>query len=180
MSVLALLALACFPVLAHAECTSSSCVQYNDSLPNAEGENPPAHHNKPQPTAKASDKGKAQTQNGSTGKNGSQQAPSEGEGSSEKESSPGGVGGAATGNGGGTGQGSPGGSGTEGLTPAPQHSGQSPGTTASQESAGGSSPLIPILIAILVLAAISVGAVMYRQRRQRRGPTRSSPSPKAS
>ncbi|HEX5983353.1 MAG TPA: hypothetical protein VFY69_04025 [Solirubrobacterales bacterium] len=41
---------------------------------------------------------------------------------------------------------------------------------------GGSSPLVPILIAIAVLAAISVGAFLYRQRRQ--DPT--SISPKAS
>ena len=47
------------------------------------------------------------------------------------------------------------------------------------EYGGGSSPLVPILIAIAVLAAISIGVVMMRQRRQRRGPG-SSVSPKAS
>jgi len=40
-----------------------------------------------------------------------------------------------------------------------------------------SSPLVPILIAIAVLAAISIGAFYYRQRRQGAG---SSVSPKAS
>jgi cobalamin biosynthesis Mg chelatase CobN len=33
------------------------------------------------------------------------------------------------------------------------------------DNGGGSSPLVPILIAIAVLAAISIGAVLWRQRR---------------
>lgn len=41
---------------------------------------------------------------------------------------------------------------------------------------GSSSPLVPILIAIAVLAAISVGAYYYRQRRDPDSPV----SPKAS
>ena len=36
-------------------------------------------------------------------------------------------------------------------------------TTSTNDSS--SSPLVPILIAVAVLAAISVGAVLYRQRR---------------
>jgi hypothetical protein len=56
---------------------------------------------------------------------------------------------------------------------------QAPGAPASQKSGGGSSPLAPILIAIAVLAAISVAVVMIRQRRQRGGS--STPvSPRAS
>jgi hypothetical protein len=47
--------------------------------------------------------------------------------------------------------------------------------TSSAEE--GSSPLVPILIAIAVLAAISIGAFYYRQRRQGPG---SPVSPKAS
>jgi len=39
---------------------------------------------------------------------------------------------------------------------------------------------VPILIVVAVLAAISVGVVMARQRRQRRGGAESSVSPKAS
>jgi MYXO-CTERM domain-containing protein len=35
----------------------------------------------------------------------------------------------------------------------------------SSTDSGGSSPLVPILIAVAVLAAISVGAVLVRQRR---------------
>lgn len=48
---------------------------------------------------------------------------------------------------------------------------------ASTSEGDSSSPLVPILIAIAVLAAISIGAFYYRQRRQGAG---SSVSPKAS
>lgn len=41
----------------------------------------------------------------------------------------------------------------------------------------GSSPLVPILIAVAVLAAITIGGFYYRQRRQGSG---SPISPKAS
>lgn len=47
-----------------------------------------------------------------------------------------------------------------------QQSGQ-PSATASHESDDGSSPLVPILIAIAALAAISIATVMVRARRQR-------------
>jgi hypothetical protein len=50
-------------------------------------------------------------------------------------------------------------------------------TPISAESDDGSSPLVPILIAIAVLAAISIAAFFYRQRRQEPG---SPISPKAS
>lgn len=33
------------------------------------------------------------------------------------------------------------------------------------QAGGGSSPVLPILIAVAVLAALSIGAVLYRQRR---------------
>ena len=40
------------------------------------------------------------------------------------------------------------------------------GVPVSAESNGGSSsPVVPILIAVVVLAAISIGAVLYRQRK---------------
>lgn len=59
-----------------------------------------------------------------------------------------------------------------------QPNNQASGVPVSHKSDGGSSPLAPILIAIAVLAAISLGTVLYRQRRQRSG---SQPiSPKAS
>ena len=34
-----------------------------------------------------------------------------------------------------------------------------------RSSGGGSSPVVPILIAVVVLAAISIGVVLYRQRK---------------
>ena len=49
------------------------------------------------------------------------------------------------------------------------------------ESSGGSSPVVPILIAVIVLAAISIGVVLYRQRKSGgQGPDRSVSSPNAS
>lgn len=51
------------------------------------------------------------------------------------------------------------------------------GEPAGHTEESSSSPLVPILIAIAVLAAISIGAFYYRQRRQ--GPE-SPASPKAS
>jgi cobalamin biosynthesis Mg chelatase CobN len=46
---------------------------------------------------------------------------------------------------------------------------------ASGEGGSGSSPLVPILIAIAALAALSLGTVLYRQRRQRSGSRPVSP-----
>jgi cobalamin biosynthesis Mg chelatase CobN len=37
------------------------------------------------------------------------------------------------------------------------------------EASGGSSPVVPILIAVVVLAAISIGVVLYRQRKSDQG-----------
>jgi cobalamin biosynthesis Mg chelatase CobN len=175
MSVIALLALACFPLFAQAECVSSSCIQYTESIPKAEGESPPPHKKHPA-VAKAADNGGASAPAGKAGAKGSD--VDKGESSEEESSKEGGVG--AAGNGGGTGQGNPGASANQGSEAQMQHGGQNAGTSASQSTDSGSSPLVPILIGIAVLAAISVGAVMYRQRRQRRGPTASAPSPKAS
>lgn len=157
---------------------SSSCVQYTEAIPNSEGENPSTPHKHP-PVAKAADNGGASAPTDKAGKPASDGQTDESSGN--ESSNEGGATLAGNGNGGGTGQGKPAGSANNGSTPQAQHGGQSAGTPASQSSSGSSSsPLIPILIGIVVLAAISVGAVMYRQRRQQRGPTASSPSPKAS
>lgn len=172
MSVIAL-ALACFPALAQAECTSSSCVQYTESIPKPEGENTPSGHQKTQAKASKTGEGNGSQPSQPGGSNGTKEAGgSEGNEPSEK-------GGAVGGGGGGTGQGKPGGSGHGAgkttLNPGAQNQ---PGVQASTSSGGGSSPLVPILIAIAALAAISVAAVMIRQRRQRRGPTTTA-SPEA-
>jgi cobalamin biosynthesis Mg chelatase CobN len=173
MSVIAL-ALACFPVLAQAECTSSSCVQYTESIPKGpEGENAPTHHQKtPAKASKTGNKGGSEPSQ-SDGSKGAKEAEGSGKGeASEKES------GVVPGHDGDNGQGKPGGSahgnGQNALNPGAQNKS---GVQASS-SDGGSSPLVPILIAIAVLAAISVAVVMIRQRRQRRGPTATA-SPEA-
>jgi hypothetical protein len=98
---------------------------------------------------------------GSEGKSGGHK-----EGSSSKEeegqSSTAGGGGGGKSNGGGGGQAE---SGVSGNKPVAHTSlGASP-----SNSSGGSSPVVPILIAVVVLAAISVGVVLYRQRKSGQG-----------
>jgi hypothetical protein len=41
----------------------------------------------------------------------------------------------------------------------------------TESSGGGSSPVVPILIAVIALAAISIGVALYRERRQGGTPT---------
>jgi len=170
MSVLALLALACFPVLAQAE--SSAGVQYQDAIPTAEGNNPPAHDKDRPPAAKASGDGSP------TANAGSDSNPNGG--SSQEGSSPKAKG-AVRADDGGTGQGSPAGGSNGADNGSAQPSGQAAaeGPSASQSSDDGSSALVPILIGVALLAAISVAAVMVRQRRQQGGSTTPA-SPKAS
>jgi cobalamin biosynthesis Mg chelatase CobN len=62
---------------------------------------------------------------------------------------------------------------------------QSGGTPQASESTsdsggGGSSPVVPILIAVIVLAAISIGVVIYRQRKGGSGQDGRISSPNAS
>lgn len=171
LSVLALLAMACFPVLANAE--DSSNYQYETAVPS-----PTGHSATP------------------TGGGGGTKSPNSGGGSptahasgrpSGSGSSPSGSsanGNPTTGSDGGTGHGSQGNGSTtsqhasKGQDSAGTLGGPKPvSSTTATSDGGGSSPLIPILIAIAVLAAISVGVVLYRQRRQGPG---SSVSPKAS
>ncbi len=162
-----------FPVLAQAEeCTSSSCVQYDPGIPRAEGGNTPTHHK--ETPAKVSKTGSGgETAPAQRQEDGSQG----GTGGSEGESSPG-EGGVGAGKGDDGGQSSPGGSGGEkgkaGLQPHDQVS----AAPAPSKGDGGSSPLVPILIAVLVLAGISVAVVMLRQRRRPSGPS-GSVSPEA-
>jgi len=112
------------------------------------------------------------------------------EGDASKSGVPGGGGGNGGSKGGGTksGQGSPGPNGEGGQTGSgPGHAGvqkakpiSTLGEPAGHTEEGSSSPLVPILIAIAVLAAISIGAFYYRQRRQDPGSPESPASPKAS
>jgi cobalamin biosynthesis Mg chelatase CobN len=169
--VLVLVALACFPALAHAEIP-----EYETEVPTTTGhKHPPAHPNNPV--------GGNQSHSGSNGGATASNAPGDsgGSGSSSRKSSSGGAIAEAsnhpgTGNGGSAGQGSQGNGATAGQSSGGSQQGQ-PVNNASKSDDGGSSPLVPILIAVAALAAISIGAVVIRQRRQRTG---SPISPKAS
>jgi len=162
LSVLVALALACFPVLARAEATGP---QYEPEVPTVPTEESPgggSHHGGP------GNGGQAEISNqpggGAGGGNGSQ-----GGGSHNGQSNQG-----PAGNGEQPGGGSVGSGVALGEGNGPTELGEK--ASASAEDAS-SSPLVPILIAIVVLAAISIGAFYYRQRRQGAG---SSVSPKAS
>jgi hypothetical protein len=156
--------MACSPVLAQADSVGP---QYETEIPGPTGEGKvPQHHNSiNSPQAESSNlPGGGAGGSGGSGGNGS---------SNQSSPSPGGN--PSTGTGGGTEQGkqgNAGGPGTGGLGEE-----QPVGSSAAPE--GSSSPLVPILIAIAVLAAISVAAVVIRQRRQRRAPG-AQISPKAS
>jgi cobalamin biosynthesis Mg chelatase CobN len=151
LSVLALLAFACSPALAQAETV------YQTEDPNLPGETktPSTHKNPDTPESSRKAHASKDPQSGGAGQPG---------GNSESD-------GAATGNpstpGGG---GGPQGKDSEGAKAGGDGSGGSvqaavPLETTSATTDDGSSPLVPILIAVAVLAAISVGAVLYRQRR---------------
>ena len=167
LSVLALLALACFPVLAQAE---SSGAQYETEIPTVTGHTTPPKNTGGGISAHASNgpssgnSGGSGSQSSSGGASGTNPSTGGGSGSGQPSSGNGATGGnqqvAAQGNGNGAQ------SGTQVATKTP----------ADDSS---SSPLVPILIAIAVLAAISIGAVVVRQRRQRRSPG-GQVSPKAS
>ncbi len=165
-SLLALLAFAFSPVAL----ADSSGQQYEDALPTPTGGKKPEHKSQPKATKSSQPGGTAAPSSGggsgSSGSDGgSSTSPSGGSGNTT-----------ATGNGGGTAQSSqPSGQGNSGNSTAKNQSAPQPTTQASPVSSktssddGGSSPLVPILIAIAVLAAISVGVVVMRQRRQRDG-----------
>jgi len=161
LSVLALLAFACLPVAANAD---SSGAEYETETPSAYG----SHKSTPTVVGGGGGGGKAHSSNEAGGGGGS------------------GSGGSSGGDAGtGSGSGAAGGKAGNGSTN-PQHgngSGDSPGDLAVQTAEpignesedGGSSPVVPILIALALLAAISAGIVIMRQRRQ----PDSSAAPKA-
>jgi hypothetical protein len=166
--VLAVLALACSPALAHAE--EATGPQYESEIPTVPTEEGSAgggggHHNGGG-TGGGGNAGISKTpgQNGTGGS-----TPDGGGGSHTGQGNQG-----PTGNGGQPESGSVG----SGVALGEGDGSSQPGKNASTVSEdGSSSPLVPILIAIAVLAAISIGAYYYRQRRQDPG---SSVSPRAS
>jgi hypothetical protein len=152
-SVLALLALACFPVGAQAE--GSGEMEYNPTLPSPDGKKHPGSEKI------------AETSNDHAPGGGVTAPPATPE-SGQPGGSPGGApmsedggGRKAVGKGSGPSQGSPGGGHQDGG-----NAQATTGAPASSEGGGGSSPLVPILIAAVILAAISVGVVVVRQRRR--------------
>ncbi|HEY6732045.1 MAG TPA: hypothetical protein VI039_13600 [Solirubrobacterales bacterium] len=166
--MLVVLAMACFPGLAAAE--ENSGIQYETdvpAVPNSEGSNIPSK--KHAGGSKTSDESNSEA-SGSNSPGG----VSSGGGSGSN------TGGTANGQGnqaqgGGNGQAS-GGADAAGDVGGAQKL-QTVSSSADQSSDDGSSPLVPVLIAVALLAAISIGAYYYRQRRQDPG---SPVSPKAS
>jgi len=176
LSVLALLALACFVPVAQA--SEATGIEYNDAPPTATGI-PQTHNTHPsEPPAKSSnaETGGA-TAGGAGGGNGSNGSGSGGAGSGGGSAS--GLNPSTAGEGG-TSQANPG----KGSTVSPQTGSAAkskPQSTAPASSSdGGSSPLVPILILLAVLAAISIGALVIRQRRQNSDGPGAAVSPKAS
>jgi cobalamin biosynthesis Mg chelatase CobN len=161
LSVLALLALACFVPMAQAENYDSSGIEYRDAPPTATGQIP----TKEVPANISKKNGEAQNPGSSNNTGGSEKD------SSGEEAGSGGVTGT---NGGGTGQGDPGTQqGNSGkLSPAGKIAvAKSLGNGSADESSdSGSSPLVPILIAIAAVIAVAIAVVVIRQRRQRDSP----------
>jgi cobalamin biosynthesis Mg chelatase CobN len=156
LSVFALSASMLFPALAQAE--TSANVQYEEAISGPYGGNKPVHK---EPSAHSSNDG-GNTSPTSKSPTSSEKGSSGGSPYSKTE---------GTGGSGGTGQSSPEGGSKGGEAPPVNHSGQAQpaAQNAPHSDGGGSSPLVPILIAIAALAAISIGAVMLRARRQRAG-----------
>jgi len=161
-SVLALLALACFPALAQA---GSVGPQYTSVLPGDGGAKQKENIAKSSESPKSGGAEAPPATGSSEGY--SEEVPPSSESGSPANT-------ANTGNDGGKSQGNP----DKGNKPRPEakvHKASPPPVIKPSPSAtvpaddGGSSPLVPILIALAVLAAISIAAVVIRQRRQRDG-----------
>jgi hypothetical protein len=183
-SVLALLALALLPIGARAEKSSSEITYFDgppelESVPSqnaAEPHGPTAkqHHGDANPDqhgspSRATAEGGTKTVNEPEGEPHSEghhhagavppvkgNNPPPGGGQTGKNASPGPAGGSAR-------------KSVRNVTPGPREPTASKADTAGA-GGGGSSPLLPVLIAMAVLAATSIGVVLYRQRREDSGP----------
>jgi cobalamin biosynthesis Mg chelatase CobN len=164
--VLALLAFACFPVLAPAETVYE---QESTNLPGKGSGDSPNHKNPVSDgsSPKAESSG-AHHDGGSEGSPGSSKTQN----GASKESNPSSPGGGSHDQGK---QGN-GAAGSKNKPVLNMESAKPLGASPSSADDDSSSPLVPILIALAVLAAISVGAVLFRQRR---GGSGSMFSPKA-
>jgi hypothetical protein len=165
LSLLALLAFCCAPVFAYG---SSAGIQYGDAPQTATGK-PPSESNLSDGSSSTSGVGSPTGGSGSGG-DGSPGAKSPSEAGGSPSKSDGGAGSKD-----GTGQQ---GSQAKGGDKAALGTGKQAGSTEPGSDGGGSSPLVPILIAILVLAGGSVAYVMIKRRRgDDPGSTDSSGSP---
>jgi cobalamin biosynthesis Mg chelatase CobN len=155
LSVFALSTLALFPVLAQAE--DSSGIQYSEATPDPCGGGCKSDKNEP-PARSSAKKG--------GGDSGQTDTSTSGDDSQKKDSSSAVAAGNSKGDGG-TGQGSPDkGSGGGQGDPVNEAGQSAPAASTTSQDNGGSSPLVPILIAIAVLTAISVAVMTIRARRQ--------------
>jgi len=160
-----------------AAAADSSNIQYSDAPPTATGK----ESVKETPAKSSNAKNGGDTNRSNTPGSKESHSPnkeSSGSTSSRSDAVPGGA--SHNGGNGGSGQQGTQRSGSGGHGDGAQSGGQASKTVAASKDKGGSSPLVPILIAIAVLAAISIGAVMLRQRRQRGGGSATPISPKAS
>jgi cobalamin biosynthesis Mg chelatase CobN len=158
LSVLALLAFALFPVAASAD---SAGAEYENAVPTPYG----SHHSTPTVVGGGDDKAHASNESGGTPSGGSGGSGSDSSGGSSAGKDP------STGSGNGAGEDKSGNGSTN-----PQHVKASkdagginsleavPSPTGESDD-GGSSPVVPILIILAVLAAVSVGVVVWQRRR---------------
>jgi hypothetical protein len=146
LSMSALLAFACFPALAQAD---SSELEYRDAPP-PEYEKTPNENRATSP--KTGGPGQSATSPGSTD-----------EPDSDRKSSTDDQSGGVPAHKDGGGKGGPGPQADKGGKPEKQPPAIDLAPASTDD--GGSSPLVPILIALAVLAAISIGAVVMRRRR---------------
>jgi cobalamin biosynthesis Mg chelatase CobN len=168
--VLALLAFACFPVVAQAETVYEP---EDTNLPNSGGNPPSTPHKNTDPDGSSPG---ADVSNAPDGNGGSEQ-PGDESSRSQDAASGGGNPGSPGGGGDAQGKGEGGGTGAENKAGGKLQSLEAlNASTPANADDDSSSPLVPILIAVAVLAAISVGAVLARQRRGSGSPV----SPKAS
>jgi len=154
--VLVLLASACVPVLAQAETCDSSTIQYGEC-----GAIPHSGLKKPQhPKSRGGEQSRSTPDKPAPGAGEAEAPDSEGE-PEGKHAGP-------SGGSGGSGGNKPGGGGRATIGLADEQAvggGGAPKVHDLAQSDGGSSPVVPILVAVAVLAALSFGAVIYRQRR---------------
>ncbi len=143
-------------------------MQYSPSIPRADGGKTPPSQQTPAKASKTGNGGG--TTPAHPGTEGSKGPEESGEGESSPDE------GAVVG---GSDDGKPQGNAGGSANGEAKQAAPSSGPPSHSSDGGGSSPLVPILIAIALLAAISVAVVMFRQRRQQDG-SATPASPKAS